>query len=73
MLILGSMRTKLTTKGPMAPLRARKTAQQPQVLAAPGMLERQVTLTREKDESDARYQSQCDLFDILLETARKHR
>ena len=73
MLILGSMRTNLTTKGPMAPIRVRKAAQQPQVLAAPGMLERQVTLTREKDESDARYQSRCDLFDILLETARKHR
>ena len=67
----GSMRTKRTAPGQTVPLRARKTTQQPRVLAAPDMLDRKLIVTREDGESDARYQSRCALFDTLLENARR--
>jgi hypothetical protein len=40
------------------------------VVAAPGMLDRKLTVVRQAGESDARYQARQELFDFLVETAK---
>jgi hypothetical protein len=61
-----------TTKGRAASPQAHNAPARPRVFAAPGMLEGKiVTVTREDGESDARYQSRCELVDILIESARQ--
>ena len=41
------------------------------ITAAPGVLDRKQTGVREPGESDARYQSRCDLLAALLDYARE--
>ena len=49
----------------------RKAAQQPRVVAASGMLDRKLTVVRQEGESDARYQSRQELFELLLDKAKR--
>jgi hypothetical protein len=43
--------------------------QQPRVIAAPGLLDQPFTVVREEDDTDASYESRCELFALLIEAA----
>jgi len=42
----------------------------PRVIAAPELLDRPFTVVREEDDTDASYDSRCELFALLVEAAR---
>jgi hypothetical protein len=65
------METNRTNKTRATSPRASKARQRPRVLAAPGMLDRKFTATRQPDDTDAEYEARCKLFDVLLESAKQ--
>ena len=65
------MKTNTTLTGRRTATRRAKPMQRTRVLAAPGMLDRKFTVTREPDDTDAEYQARCELFEILVENAKQ--
>ena len=62
---------KADPPGPTAPPRFRKRVRRPRVLAAPGMLERSFVVDRAAGEADEQYKSRFELFDILVDSAKR--
>jgi hypothetical protein len=54
-----------------APSQPDETKREPSVIAAPGLLDREHTLIREADETDAEFEARCRLFHALLDHAKQ--
>lgn len=65
------MKAKATARNRASRPQAHQQPAEPRVVAAPGMLDRKLVVNRQQGESDARYEDRRDLFDILLQSARR--